>query len=93
VISRWLPPIFYIGGREISEACDLAVLSLILQKNNIGKGSIAWVNVTIANNGSYVGAFNVTLSANSIVIETRTNITLSTGETKTLRLYWNCVGT
>jgi len=89
VINRWLPTIFFIGGRAISEAHDLAVSSLILQKNSIGKGSTVWVNVTIANKGMYSETFNVTLSANSTVIETRTNITLSTGETKTLKLYWN----
>jgi hypothetical protein len=89
VIIRWLPAIFYTAERAIGEAHSVAVSSLILQKMIIGKGSVIWVNATIANNGSYAETFNVTLYVNSTTIETKENVTLLEGETRILRFYWN----
>jgi len=89
VIIRWLPTIFYTAERAISEAHSVAVSSLILQKVIIGKGSVIWVNATIANNGSYAETFNVTLDVNSTTIETKENVALLAGETRILRFYWN----
>lgn len=89
VIKRWLPTIFYTAERAISEAHNIKVSGLTLQKRNVAKGSVVWVNATVVNNGSYVETFNVTLDVNSTIIETKENITLLSGETRELRFYWN----
>ena len=89
MVNRWLPTIFYTIERAIGEAHSVAVSDLILQKMIIGKGSVIWVNATIANNGSYAETFNVTLDVNSTTIETKENVTLLAGETRILRFYWN----
>lgn len=88
-INRWLPAIYYIAERAISEAHDVALSQLTLQRKNIALGSVLWVNVTIENKGLHTETFNVTLGANATTVQTKENITLLSGGTLTLRFYWN----
>jgi hypothetical protein len=49
------------------------------------------INVTVENQGDYTETFNVTLHANTTVIETK-QITLANGASTTLTFTWNTTG-
>jgi len=71
---------------------DIGVTCISKSKTVIGQGFIMHVNVTIFNYGAYAETFNITAHANTIIIDTLTNITLSSGDSTTLTFTWNTTG-
>jgi parallel beta-helix repeat protein len=70
---------------------DLAVTNLIISKTVIGQGYSATINVTVQNQGSQTQIFNITLYANTNVIQTL-QLYLLSGKTATRSITWSTVG-
>ena len=79
------------GFVEISEFHDLSVTEVTPLKTIVGEKFTARIMVTVKNNGKRLETFNLTLYANSTVIET-TEITLLNGTTTTVTITWNTTG-
>jgi len=77
---------------DTGELIDVALLDIIPSKPVIGQGYSASVNVTIENQGNYNGPFSITLYANATAIATFTNVTLTSGRSKTVTFTWNSSG-
>jgi len=71
---------------------DIAITNVIPSKTVVGQGFSLNVNVTAANQGDYTESFNVTVYANTTIIETKTNITLTSGNTTNITFIWNTTG-
>lgn len=71
---------------------DVAVTDVAPLKTIVGQGYSMHINVTVENQGDYTETFNVTLYANTTIIETKTNITLTSGNSTTLTIPWNTTG-
>jgi hypothetical protein len=70
---------------------DVAITNISAGKTVVGQGYNMNVNVTVANQGDYTETFNVTLYANTTIIETR-ELTLTSGNSTTLTFTWNTAG-
>jgi len=71
---------------------DIAITNLTLSKNVVGEGYALSINVTITNQGELTETFNVTVYANTTIIDTLTNITLTSGNSTTVTFTWNTTG-
>lgn len=71
---------------------DIAVTNAAPFKTVVGQGFITFINVTIQNQGTITETFNVTVYANTTIIETEANITLTSGNSATLTFTWNTSG-
>ena len=71
---------------------DIAITGITTSKTVIGQTYSMSINVTVENQGDYTEAFNVTLAANTAVIETVTNITLASVTNTTITFSWNTTG-
>ncbi len=68
---------------------DITLADITPWKTVAGQGSIMKINVTLENTGGYSEIFNVTLYANTTIIATITNVTLSSWDTVTTIFTWN----
>ena len=71
---------------------DIAVIDVKPWKTIVGQNCTCKINVTITNEGNFTETFDVTLYANTTVIGTYLNITLSSGHTITITFTWNTTG-
>ena len=74
--------IVYVG------TVDLAITNVSLLRTIVGQGYSASINVTVVNQGQVSGTSNVTAYANSTLIDTVLNITLTSLQSTTLTLTW-----
>ena len=70
---------------------DIAIIDVIPSKNVVGQGYSLNINVTAANQGDYTEVFNITVYANTTVIQTQT-LTLTSGNFTTITFTWNTSG-
>ncbi len=70
---------------------DVAVIDIFPCKNIVGQGYSLNVNATVENQGNHAETFNVTLYANTIVIQTQRLIITSKTSTTTV-FEWNTTG-
>jgi uncharacterized repeat protein (TIGR01451 family) len=70
---------------------SIGIRNLSPLKTAIARGSILYLNLTIANEGCLAEAFNVTIYANSTIIRTE-NITMPGRSVNSLILTWNTAG-
>jgi parallel beta-helix repeat protein len=75
----------------IKESHNTAVLGINPLKSVIGEGYTLNINVIVTNKGNCIETFNLTLYANTTVIETK-QITLINGASTTLTFTWNTTG-
>ncbi|MCK4434739.1 hypothetical protein KAU92_04555, partial [Candidatus Bathyarchaeota archaeon] len=68
---------------------DVAITDVSCSKTIVGKGFTLSLNVFVENQGSHPETFNVTAYANTTIIGTFENITLTSGNTETLTFSWN----
>jgi len=68
---------------------DIAITDVSSSKTIVGQGFTLSLNVFVENQGSHPETFNVTAYANTTIIDTYENITLTSGNTKTLTFTWN----
>jgi len=68
---------------------DVAVKSVKPSKTVVGQGFSLTIDVNVTNIGSFPENFNVIIYANTTVIATPTNITLTSGNSTTITLTWN----
>jgi hypothetical protein len=71
---------------------DVAVTNLTSAKTVIGQGYCGNLTVTVQNQGNFTETFKVTVYANKTAIATFTNITLTSGNSKTITFTWNTTG-
>jgi len=71
---------------------DVAVTNVTPSKTVVGQGYSMSINVSVENQGDYPENFNVTLYGNTTIIDTLTNITLTSGNSTTITLTWNTTG-
>jgi len=71
------------------EVHDIAVTNASTSRTTVGQGYSTHINVTVANQGNYTETFNVTVYTNTTIIEKRTNITLTSGNSTTITFTWN----
>jgi len=79
-------------GPYVVPTHDIAVIDVTPSKSVVGQGFTLNINVTAANQGNYTENFNVTVYANTTVIQTKTNITLTSGNFITVTLTWDTAG-
>jgi parallel beta-helix repeat protein len=75
----------------IKESHNTAVIGINPLKSVIGEGYTLNINVIVTNKGNCIETFNLTLYANTTVIETK-QITLINGASTTLTFTWNTTG-
>jgi hypothetical protein len=75
----------------VAGASNIAVTNIILPKNVIGQGYNMSINVTVVNKGDFTETFNVTIYANTTILELQT-VTLSKGTSTTITFTWNTMG-
>jgi hypothetical protein len=68
---------------------DIAIISIVQTKTIVGKGYCATINVTVENQGAFLEFFNITLYANTTVVENRTVYNLPNGTSIVLTFTWN----
>jgi len=71
---------------------DIATTNITPTKTIVGKGYTIRINATIQNQGDYEETFNVTVYANTTIIDTLTNIILTSGNSSTITFTWNTTG-
>jgi len=71
---------------------SLAVVNVTPFKTIVGRGLALRINTTVTNQGDSDEIFNVTAYANETIIETRTNIILTSGSSTTITLTWDTTG-
>jgi hypothetical protein len=91
VIQRWLPVFTYITNRATTEAYDLATTNVTPLKTIVGQGYSMNTNVTVANKGDFTETFQITIYANTSIVQTKT-ITLTTKNSTTVTFTWNTTG-
>jgi len=64
----------------------------ILGKTIVRQNLTLKINATVQNQGNFTENFSVTVYANTTIIETKTNITLTGGNSTTLTFTWNTTG-
>ena len=71
---------------------DIAVTNVVPSKTVVGQGYSLNINVTATNQGDYTETFDVTVYANTTIIETK-EVTLTNGVSTTLTFFiWNTTG-
>jgi len=70
---------------------DLAVTNLAISKTVIGQGYLATINITVQNQGNLTQAFDITIYANTSIIQTL-SIYLTNGSSTTRTITWNTTG-
>ncbi len=68
---------------------DIGILSLETSKSIVGQGYSLEITIEIVNYGIYDETFDITLYANKTVIGVFTNITLTSGNSKSVTFTWN----
>jgi hypothetical protein len=95
VIQRWLPVFTYVTERAIEEAAtgahDVATTNVTPLKTVVGQGFSMHINVTVTNHGDFAETFNVTVYADTSLIETR-QVSLPSGHSATVIFKWNTTG-
>jgi parallel beta-helix repeat protein len=71
---------------------DIGITSAITSKTIVGQGYSLYIDIKIINYGTHDEIFNVTIYANTTIIATFTNITLSSGNSATVTFTWNTTG-
>jgi hypothetical protein len=74
-----------------SDFHNIAVTNVTASKNIVGQGYSLNINLTVANQGSYAEAFNVTVYANTTMIETK-EVALASRNTTNTIFTWNTTG-
>jgi hypothetical protein len=90
-IKKWYPCFTYLANRAITEAYDVAVTNVTALKTIVGLGYPMNVSATVANQGDLTETFNVTLLANSTVIQTKT-LMLASKSSTVVTFTWNTTG-
>ena len=70
---------------------DVSILDVTPSRTVVGQGFNLPINVTVQNQGDYIENFNVTLYANTTVIQTQT-VSLTSGGSITIIFTWNTTG-
>jgi parallel beta-helix repeat protein len=70
---------------------DVAVTNIAISKTVIGQGYTTNITVTLQNKGSLTQIFNVTVPANSTIIQTQP-VYIRSGQFTTLKIVWNTTG-
>jgi len=92
VVLRWLPVFFYITNKTINEAFhNVAIDSIETNKTVVGEGFTVELNVSVRNTGFFTETFNVTLYANTTILQTKT-ITLTERNSTSVTFMWNTTG-
>jgi len=68
---------------------DVAIINVTALKNVVGQGYCLYTSVTVANQGDYSEAFNITVYANQTNIATLENVTLTSGNSTSVISLWN----
>jgi PKD repeat protein len=71
---------------------DIAVTNVTASKTVVGQGYNVSISVTVENQGDYTETFNVTCYANTTIITTFVNITLTSGNSVTFTFVWDTAG-
>jgi hypothetical protein len=79
---RYIPP----------DVHDIAVVDITSSKTVVGQTFSTQISATLENQGRYTETFDVTVYANSKVVDTRTGLTLTSGQSTTLVFIWNTTG-
>jgi len=91
VVQRWLPVFTYMAERAIAEAYDVAVTQVSAERATAESGSSLKIDTTVENQGFYEETFNLTLLANSTIVQTATT-TLANQSEEILTFTWNTAG-
>jgi hypothetical protein len=80
-----------LAKRSPTEAHDIATTNVTPLKTVVGQGYTMNINVTVENHGDFTETFDVTLYANTTIIETK-QITLTSLNSTTITFTWNTSG-
>jgi hypothetical protein len=83
----WITGFINVTG----ETHDIAVTDVSLSKTIVGQGYSMHIDVTTVNQGDFSETFNVTVYANTTIIETK-EVTLASGASTTIATTWNTSG-
>ena len=73
-------------------ARDIAVTNVTPSKTVVGQSYSLSINVTVENQGDTIETFNVTVYANTTIIATFANVTLTSGNSTIITFTWNTTG-
>ncbi|UCE96903.1 MAG: hypothetical protein JSV51_04795 [Candidatus Bathyarchaeota archaeon] len=89
VVRKWFPAFTYLIDRAISESNNIVITQITPQKIIVEQGVSLAINTTIESQGEYTYIFNVTVTANSTIIQTWENISLEGSNFTTVGFIWN----
>jgi PKD repeat protein len=87
----------YVGGivhisQRTGPVHDLAITEVALSKDAVGQGCSMPVNATAQNQGDFTETLNATVYANTTIVASITNISLTSGASTTITFIWNTTG-
>jgi len=71
---------------------DIGITTVTTSKTFVGQGYSLHINVSIFNYGMFAEIFNVTVYANTTIIDTLVNVTLTSRNSTTITFTWNTTG-
>ena len=71
---------------------DIAITNVFPSKTIVGQGYSINITVTVQNQGEFTETFNVTAYGNTTIINTLTNIMVTSGNSTTITFTWNTSG-
>ena len=80
-----------VNGFIIMGIHEIAVIEVIPHKTIVGVGSLLPIYVTVSNNGHYVESFNISVYANTTVVQVG-NFTLQPSQSSVITLNWDTTG-
>lgn len=81
----------YVDGTvNVIRRPDIMVTNVVSLKTSIGQGYSTLINATFRNKGDYTEVFNITVYANTTVVQTET-ATLTRGDSSTITFQWNTI--
>jgi parallel beta-helix repeat protein len=90
-VNDWLDMDWYPLMRPYGGSYDIGIIKITTSKTVVGQGYNMDVSATVENQGVSKETFNVTVYANTTIIETR-KLTLASGNSTTLTFTWNTAG-
>ena len=92
-VPSWVPHAMRDGLIKIPRLPpDIAITNVEVSKPIVGEGYPTCFNITVESQGGYSAKFNVSAHANTTIIGIITNVTLASGESRTLTFTWNTSG-
>jgi len=78
-----------VQPKPLSQVHDIAVINLTISKTIVGQTYVAYINVTVENQGDFSESFNVSVFANSTLLIGSNEVILQNGSSTLKTITWD----